>query len=160
MHFLNFLEFLLSLIESSRLGGATPFSITTFRIVTLSLKGLCDTQHKRHSAKMTPNIGTKNLVLYADCRILFIVVLNAMISITIVSIVTHLLSVIMLNVLMLSFIMLCHYAVCYYATCHYAECYYAECYYAECYYAECYYAECYYAECYYAECYYAECCHA
>jgi hypothetical protein len=47
----------------------TPFSINTQH------KGfICDTQHKSHSAKFTLSIAT--LCHYAECCILFIIMLN------------------------------------------------------------------------------------
>ncbi len=63
------------------------FSITTFRIMTLSIKGLC----------VTPSINSiidnqhNNALHYAEGHVLFIVMLNAIVM-----------SVIMLNVIMLS----------------------------------------------------------
>jgi hypothetical protein len=65
-------------------GGATTFSITT-----LSIRAICDTQHKHHLAETT--LGRTTICIerhYAQCRNLFIVMLNVI-----------MLSVVILNVL-------------------------------------------------------------
>jgi hypothetical protein len=53
----------------------TTLSITTFRKTTFSIKGLFET-HKQFLAYKTLSI-TKLSLIYAECHILFIVMLNA-----------------------------------------------------------------------------------
>jgi hypothetical protein len=87
--------------------------MTTFSIMTLSVKGLCttlsihETRHKWHSECQHCR--------YAECHVLFFCMLSViMINVVMLSLV--LLSVIMLSAIMLSVVMLCAEI----AECHYA----------------------------------------